>query len=60
MIIGNGQLAKAFQKSKLKDDTCIFASGVSNSSCTDERQFEKRKKSFNRYFKIIVIKSLFI
>ena len=43
MIIGNGQLAKAFQKSKLKDDTCIFASGVSNSSCTDERQFEREK-----------------
>jgi len=43
MIIGNGQLAKAFQKSKLKDDTCIFASGVSNSSCTDEKQFEREK-----------------
>ncbi len=43
MIIGSGQLAKAFQKSKLKDDTCIFASGVSNSSCTDERQFEREK-----------------
>lgn len=43
MIIGNGQLAKAFQKSKLKDDTCIFASGVSNSSCTDKKQFEREK-----------------
>ncbi len=43
MIIGNGQLAKAFQKSKLKDDTCIFASGVSNSSCTDKNQFEREK-----------------
>ncbi len=43
MIIGSGQLAKAFQKSKLKDDTCIFASGVSNSSCTDKNQFEREK-----------------
>lgn len=43
MIIGNGQLAKAFQKSQLKDDICIFASGVSNSSCTDEKQFEREK-----------------
>lgn len=42
-IIGDGQLAKAFQKSKLKDDVCIFASGVSNSSCIDEKQFEREK-----------------
>ncbi|MBE3607086.1 NAD(P)-dependent oxidoreductase [Campylobacter sp. RM13119] len=44
MIIGNGQLAKAFQKSKLKDNVCIFASGVSNSSCVDEEQFERERK----------------
>lgn len=43
MIIGNGQLAKAFQEKQLKHDTCIFASGVSNSSCTDEKQFEREK-----------------
>ena len=43
MIIGNGQLAKAFQKAHLKENICIFASGVSNSSCTDERQFEREK-----------------
>jgi len=43
MIIGSGQLAKAFQKIKLKNEVCIFASGVSNSSCTDEKQFEKEK-----------------
>ncbi|PWE21729.1 hypothetical protein DF188_05815 [Aliarcobacter skirrowii] len=39
MIIGNGQLAKAFQKSKLGDEICIFASGVSNSTCIDEKEF---------------------
>jgi len=43
MIIGNGQLAKAFHKSQLKDDVCIFASGVSNSNCTDEKQFERER-----------------
>lgn len=43
MIIGNGQLAKAFQKSQLKDEVCIFASGVSNSNCTDEEQFKREK-----------------
>ncbi len=43
MIIGNGQLAKCFLEKQLKHDTCIFASGVSNSSCTDEKQFEREK-----------------
>jgi len=43
MIIGNGQLAKVFQKSQLKENVCIFASGVSNSNCTDEKQFEREK-----------------
>lgn len=43
MIIGGGQLAKAFQKNKLIDNVCIFASGVSNSSCIDEKQFEREK-----------------
>ncbi len=43
MIIGSGQLAKVFAKSQIKDDVCIFASGVSNSSCTDEKQFEREK-----------------
>jgi len=43
MIIGNGQLAKVFAKSQLNDDVCIFASGVSNSSCTDEKQFERER-----------------
>jgi UDP-2-acetamido-2,6-beta-L-arabino-hexul-4-ose reductase len=44
MIIGNGQLATIFQNSVLRNNTCIFASGVSNSNCTDEKQFEREKK----------------
>jgi len=43
MIIGSGQLAKVFAKSQIQDNVCIFASGVSNSSCTDEKQFEREK-----------------
>ncbi len=43
MIVGNGQLAKVFQGADLKENVCIFASGVSNSSCTDEKQFEREK-----------------
>lgn len=42
MVIGNGQLAKIFLNSNIYlDDVCIFASGVSNSSSTDEKQFER-------------------
>ena len=44
MIIGNGQLAKAFMNSDLEHkDLCIFASGVSNSNCTDPKEFERER-----------------
>lgn len=42
MIIGNGQLAKVFMNSDLEGKSlCIFASGVSNSNCTDPKEFER-------------------
>lgn len=44
MIVGRGQLAKCFQKYQLNDDICIFASGVSDSSCIYEKQFNREKK----------------
>lgn len=40
MIVGNGQLAKVFKNSDLQD-TCIFASGVSNSGCTSASEFQR-------------------
>ena len=44
MVIGNGQLAKIFINSSMNlNNVCIFASGVSNSSCIDEKQFEREK-----------------
>lgn len=43
MIIGNGQLAKAFNGLELQN-VVIFASGVPNSNCTDEAQFERERK----------------
>ncbi len=43
MIVGRGQLAKCFQKYQLNDDICIFASGVSDSSCIYEKQFNREK-----------------
>lgn len=43
VVIGNGQLAKAFKANPLLADAVIFASGVSNSRCTDEEKFEREK-----------------
>lgn len=42
MIIGNGQLAKAFTK-RDQENTVIFASGVANSKCTEQAQFERER-----------------
>lgn len=36
MIIGNGNIAKVLED---RDDIVFFASGVSNSSCTDENEY---------------------
>jgi hypothetical protein len=38
MIIGNGSIASIL---KDRDDLVFFASGVSNSSCTDEKEYER-------------------
>jgi len=38
MIIGNGSIAKVLED---KEDIVFFASGVSNSSCTDEKEYER-------------------
>lgn len=44
MIIGSGLLAKAFvPEYSLRDDVCIFAAGVSNSGCTDHREFKRER-----------------
>lgn len=38
MIIGKGSIAKVLNN---RDDLVFFASGVSNSSCVDEREYER-------------------
>jgi hypothetical protein len=38
MIIGNGSIAKILED---RNDIVFFASGVSNSSCTDEKEYER-------------------
>jgi nucleoside-diphosphate-sugar epimerase len=49
MIVGNGMLANAFVPHYLDDpDTCIYASGVSNSRCFDNSDFlRERTKLLN-------------
>jgi len=45
MIIGSGLLARAFYPLYLnRADVCIYAAGVSNSSCVDKKEFDREKE----------------
>ncbi len=45
MIIGSGLLAHAFSRDFLqREDVCIYAAGVSNSSCADMGEFARESK----------------
>lgn len=45
MIIGSGLLAQAFSRDFLqREDVCIYAAGVSNSSCADVSEFVRESK----------------
>jgi nucleoside-diphosphate-sugar epimerase len=45
MLIGSGLLAQAFAPAfSHREDVCIYAAGVSNSSCTDIHEFERERK----------------
>lgn len=41
MLIGSGLLAQAFARPDMHHHACIYAAGVSNSSCTDAREFSR-------------------
>ncbi|MFG5086324.1 NAD(P)-dependent oxidoreductase [Campylobacter lari] len=43
IIIGNGQIAKLFSD-YYASDVCLFASGVSDSKCEDDFEFNREKK----------------
>jgi len=44
MIIGSGLIARVFLDAFAnRDDVCIYAAGVSNSSCVDSREFEREQ-----------------
>jgi nucleoside-diphosphate-sugar epimerase len=45
MIIGSGLLAHAFSRTfSQREDVCIYAAGVSNSNCTDVREFAREQQ----------------
>lgn len=45
MLIGSGLLAQAFAPTfSRRDDVCIYAAGVSNSSCADPREFMRERQ----------------
>lgn len=45
MIIGSGLLAHAFSQAFLqREDVCIYAAGVSNSSCTQANEFARERQ----------------
>jgi nucleoside-diphosphate-sugar epimerase len=44
MLIGSGLLATAFAKTfSHRDDVCIYAAGVSNSSCVERSEFDRER-----------------
>lgn len=48
VIIGSGLLARAFPDAFLaRADVCIFAAGVSNSSCTNPNEFLRERQRLN-------------
>ena len=44
MLVGNGMLVSYFRSYKSDDGVLIFASGVSNSSLTDEKEFVRERE----------------
>ncbi len=44
MITGSGQLAKIFNNFSSENSLVIFASGVSNSNCKDQKEYEREKQ----------------
>lgn len=44
MLVGNGLIASTFQEFKNNDSVCIFASGVSNSTEINIKEFDREKK----------------
>ena len=61
MIVGTGLVARAFaQHADVLGDVCVYAAGVSNSACTDVREFERERQRLDATFAAIPDSSLFV
>lgn len=49
MVVGKGLLASTFASYAEKDDVLIFASGVSNSKCIEDSEFEREFNLLEQY-----------
>lgn len=49
MVIGRGLIAKAFEQYQTNEEVIIFASGVSNSKCTNEDEFNRELNLINEH-----------
>lgn len=43
VIVGSGLVASAMRAAFVNHDVCVYAAGVSNSSCTDAKEFERER-----------------
>lgn len=49
-IIGNGLIANAIKKNIDTDDFAFFASGVSNSTEENDKEFDREKRTFDKFY----------
>ena len=61
MLIGSGLLAQAFANHfSQRDDVCIYAAGVSNSSCIDAQEFERERQLLSATLKQTKLVGVFV
>ena len=61
MVVGNGLIAQYFKNDFFESEKIIlFASGVSDSQCIDQTQFNREEKLLNNYLNNIVKANLFV
>lgn len=58
IIVGNGQIGTLFQLNEPIDNAMIFASGVSDSKCTDEELYDKERQLLIKNLKIAIASSI--
>ncbi len=61
MVIGSGLIARAFDPhARALSETCVYAAGVSNSSCQDAREFQRERERLGAALVAASAGSLFV